>query len=35
MSGRAFYQQVDRQSKVREVLDGTVVFEYPTFYVVL
>ena len=35
LSGRAYYEQVDRSSKVREVLEGSVVFEYPTFYVVL
>ncbi len=33
-TGKAYYQRVDRQAKIRVVLEGTVVFEYPTFYVV-
>lgn len=32
---RAVFKEVDREAKLREILEGTVVFEYPTLYVVL
>lgn len=35
IKGRAEFQRVDRNMKLREVLEGQVVFEYPTFYIVL
>ncbi|TNV74413.1 hypothetical protein FGO68_gene247 [Halteria grandinella] len=32
---RAVFKEIERASTLREVLEGTVVFEYPTLYVVL
>jgi len=32
---RAVFKEIERVSTLREVLEGTVVFEYPTLYVVL
>jgi hypothetical protein len=32
---RAVFREIDRVSRLREVLEGTVVFEFPTLYVVL
>jgi hypothetical protein len=29
------YQELDRGMKLREVLEGTIVCEYPTIYVVV
>lgn len=32
---RAVFREIERTSTLREILEGTVVFEYPTLYVVL
>jgi hypothetical protein len=32
---RVFYRECDKKEKLREILDGTVVHEYPTLYVLL
>ena len=33
--GRAVYERVDKREKLRKVIEGTTVFEYPTLYVVI
>jgi len=32
---RAVYERVDKEEKLRKVIEGTTVFEYPTLYVVI
>ncbi len=33
--GKAVYEKVDKADKLRKVIEGTTVFEYPTLYVVI